>query len=125
MRKPLTVKLRWIIAIVAGLVLLVAGVFVYQQATSIVTVINSSGQTVNQVTISVNGASYPLGNLGSGQSAGAAVHPRGDTSVSLSYISAQGVQKQWKGGYIEGSRYRMTLIVGPDGSVKDKTRLKP
>lgn len=125
-RSQPTIERPWKILFAAALLLLLIGAIAYRQINrSAVTVINKSGQTANQVIVSVKGASYSLGNVGDDHSASANVRPRGESDVSLSYISSAGVQRKWKGGSLEGSRYRMTLVIQPGGSVKGQTRLKP
>mgnify|MGYP001606473502 CR=1 FL=1 len=90
-----------------------------------VCVANASGAELAGVRVGAGrGASREIGRLADGRTGCAEVFPSGEASVFLSFDSPRKRGNLWQGSYIEGSGgYRVTLTVGPDGSVRDGVRL--
>ncbi len=107
----------WLIGLlVCILVLLVAGLaFVIFRSGIHVTIQNTGSQPLRSVVLHVTGASYNLGDIAPGNTAGATVHATSESDLEIGFTDADGqINRLDAGGYFE-SGYKGTI----DISIKD------
>jgi len=91
-----------------------------------VSVVNQSSFPLVDVEISGSGFSQSLGSIAPGARATTRVHPRGESSLALSFRAGSQEASLPPQGYFEGGgRYSVTVVVTPElsGVVNSKLRI--
>lgn len=111
----------WVVGGLACILLLLAAVLIFFQFRSgiHVAIHNAGSQPLNSVLLHVTGASYDLGDIASGETAEATVHPEGESHLEIEFIDAGGQANRLNaGGYFEtGGRGTIDISI-KDGVIQ-------
>ena len=117
---------KLIIGSISIIFLIIAVIIIVKLITPVssITIKNSSGEAISNVTITYENNIERIGVIENKSSKNISISTKSEIGVTLSYISADGINYKSRKLYMEPRGYHIAFIVYPKGEIKEDLKLK-